>query len=103
MNVLDPPHLDILPAVCADNRLYLIEDSRLRGSNQYLAQLFRRDQVRLSANPLEPDPRDRRCLASNGLDDFELNLALGDGSQYFLGMRYVHVSFQSLAYGLVHD
>src|SRR6266702_2047145 len=79
MNVLDPPHLDILPAVCTNNRLYLIEDSR------------------------EPDPRDRRCLASNSLDDLELNLALGDRSQHFLGMRNVHVSFQSLAYGLVHD
>src|SRR5690348_17584591 len=43
-NILDPLHLHVLPAVCTDDRLDLVEDSSLRGSHEYLAEFFRSEE-----------------------------------------------------------
>src|SRR6266540_2190984 len=102
-DVLDSFHLNILPAVCTDDRLYLIEDSRLCRPDQDLAEFFSWDQVCLSTDPLKADPRNRRCFYRYRLDYLELNLVLRDGLQNFLRVGDVHVPFQGFTNSLVHD
>src|SRR5437879_2849016 len=95
--------LHLLPAVCTGDCLDLVEYSRLRGPDKDLVEFFRRNQVSLSTDPLEADPRNRRSLTSYGLDDLKLNLVLGDGLQNLFGVGDIHVPLKGLAYRLIHD
>src|SRR5947208_981497 len=77
-NILDSFHLYVFPAVCTNDGLDLVEDSRLRRSDQDLAEFFRRNQVSLATDPFEANPRDRRCFPGYRLDYLDLDFVPRD-------------------------
>src|SRR5439155_7091074 len=102
-NILDSFHLYVFPAVCTNDGLDLVEDSRLRRPDQDLAEFFRRNQVSLSTDPLKANSRNWRRFYRYRLDYLDLNLVLRDSLQSFFRVRNVHVPLQGFTNSLVHD